>query len=389
MVTTVSSSTRKKRTLGARSAAKSRDNLNRKDVDTDITRFGKSSFTMDVENAIHAYLSSPGIEHFRNSTLVPSLCCPYDLYIVSRISVDAPALHSSLSLPIDYYVVLSQLNDREQISIEFESFLASLPPFFSDIHVSSLLQLLAFLSFASSDVVKILKAKNLLSNLVGCVLNMLTDKKSTTKLAPAIAILAHIVEHEDSSCNDILNDANISQLLKLCLTRALYPTLGEDENGLRNEMEICSCRIALKRLLEIPFVQKSPATKKEVESFIRKWWQRLRISSLTPGVSGSFEHPDSCSPEKVPILRTALELAVDILIAPTKTSVFQDLLCDESTGDLHFLSSYIQSVDLKTSMAAIALVKELNLSNPTSITVKKYVECPDLYQKVRYILCES
>ena len=92
-----------------------------------------------------------------------------------------------------------------------------------------------------------LVTKNMLQNLVSSLLAMLTEKKDGNRLAIAIATLAYIVEYHPSM-SGILSESNISQLLKLCTTRALYPvtepnTRNRTETPLRSEFEIGASRL--------------------------------------------------------------------------------------------------------------------------------------------------
>ena len=369
----------KKRGLGTRSAPKSRSRCREL---SKVKVANKASMPTVVTDIIMEYIREPTLEKFRNTTIIPSVCCPYASYIVSRLTLEVSFAESPLSHPSDYFVRISQIENTELLSSEFEQFLAIVDSPFHDMHVITLLQLVAFISFAPEVVISILSEKGMLSNLLESVLNVLTEKRSSVKLAPAIAILAHIVEQEDNSRDKILSETNLSQLLKLCLTRALYPTLHEEEDNLHNELEICSCRIALRRLLLIPSVQASSSAQDEIQSFIQKWWQRLHISSMTPGVSGSFELPDASPPGKVPILRTALELLHDFVTARFTKHIFSALLLDEKSCGLEFMSSYIQCTDCKTSLAAMRLVKELDYSQTTSSVVSEYLASSDLHDKV-------
>jgi hypothetical protein len=309
--------------------------------------------------------------------LFPFVCCDYDLYLMRRLKIENSQKITTFgfSTPGECLLVLSQMGvSRSQyVQAQFESFLESCaiqPKPFSDMSASNLLILLAFLSFSSKSVVHILIHRNLLHSLIGSLLSMLTEKKDCIMLASAIACLAFVVENH-SSLSSIMTESNISQLMKLCITRALYPT-SEAELGsnVRSEYEIGASQLGLDRLLDIPIVISSVAASKEVDSFIRKWWQRLYASSMNE--SGSFENPESCKSGKVPALRTVIEILANFVSKlPYARNVLKNLLSKEDSVGIDFLSVYVTSRDCRTAMAAMKLMmiilRDLKLSRVSDL----------------------
>lgn len=74
----------------------------------------------------------------------------------------------------------------------------------------------------------------------------------------------------------VLTDTNISQLLQLTLSKAVYPSTA---SSLAPEWEVSISRIGLRGLLKIPDVNSKDVTVNEAKSFIYKWWTRLEVAT--------------------------------------------------------------------------------------------------------------
>ena len=122
-------------------------------------------------------------------------------------------------------------------------------------------------------------------NVVCGLLNVLGSQKHDPKcLSIAVACLSFIIEQHTSS-DSVLTDANISQLLRLGLSKAVYPTIDpQTAEGLPAVLaphwEITFCRIGVRRLLLIPQVLGSESAVNETFTFVSKWWERLKVISI-------------------------------------------------------------------------------------------------------------
>lgn len=185
--------------------------------------------------------------------LVPINCNWYDMFLVRRLGLENKSSHllalQSIEKPHEYFALLAQTSAvlfASDVSDMFVKFLVSIPGNFMNLSAEDLLIFLSFFSFFPHTV-NMLVTKNMLQNLVSSLLAMLTEKKDGDRLAIAIATLAYIVEYHPSM-SGILSESNISQLLKLCTTRALYPvtepnTRNRTEALLRSEYEIGASRL--------------------------------------------------------------------------------------------------------------------------------------------------
>jgi hypothetical protein len=123
-------------------------------------------------------------------------------------------------------------------------------------------------------------------NVVTGLLNVLSSQKHDPKcLSVAVACLSFLIEQHSAS-ESVLTDANISQLLRLGLSKAVYPTVdsisgpsgsGTDANTLPPYWEIIFCRMGVRRLLLIPQVLGSESAVNETFTFVSKWWERLKV----------------------------------------------------------------------------------------------------------------
>jgi hypothetical protein len=125
-------------------------------------------------------------------------------------------------------------------------------------------------------------------NVVTGLLNVLSSQKHDPKcLSIAVACLSFLIE-QHSAAESVLTDANISQLLRLGLSKAVYPTVdsisvlsgsgtGTDPNILPPYWEIIFCRMGVRRLLLIPQVLGSESAVNETFTFVSKWWERLKV----------------------------------------------------------------------------------------------------------------
>ena len=222
-------------------------------------------YFIDTLDAVKSYLEGSRSKCFDSSGgLIPFDCNWYDMFLTRRLGLEKISGSSELvnventEYPIEFFASLAQ-SETSSCSIyvteKFEKVLLSLPEDLSKLSAANLLILLSFFSFFP-DTVDMLKSKNMLQNLVGSILAMLTEKKDCARLTVAIAILSHVVEHH-SSMSGILSESNISQLLKLCTTRALYPTAEPSNSGsakqmLRSEFEIAASRLVNCRVFSCP-----------------------------------------------------------------------------------------------------------------------------------------
>ena len=122
-------------------------------------------------------------------------------------------------------------------------------------------------------------------NVVCGLLNVLGSQKHDPKcLSIAVACLSFLIEQHTSS-DSVLTDANISQLLRLGLSKAVYPTIDPQKaEGLSAVLaphwEITFCRIGVRRLLRIPQVLDSESAVNETFTFVSKWWERLKVIAI-------------------------------------------------------------------------------------------------------------
>ena len=222
-------------------------------------------YFIDTLDAVKSYLGGSRSKCFDSSGgLVPFDCNWYDMFLTKRLGLEKTSGSSELvnveytEYPIEFFASLAQSENSScsiDVTEKFEKVLLSLPENLSKLSAANLLILLSFFSFFP-DTVDMLKSKNILQNLVGSILAMLTEKKDCARLTVAIAILGHVVEHH-SSMSGILSESNISQLLKLCTTRALYPTaepnnLGSAKHMLRSEFEIAASRLVSSHVFSCP-----------------------------------------------------------------------------------------------------------------------------------------
>ena len=121
-------------------------------------------------------------------------------------------------------------------------------------------------------------------NVVTGLLNVLGSQKHDPKcLSIAVSCLSFLVEQHSSS-DSVLTDANISQLLRLGLSKAVYPTIDPTKSKgpcppvvLAPPWEITFCRIGVRRLLQISQVLDSESAVNETFTFVSKWWERLKV----------------------------------------------------------------------------------------------------------------
>jgi hypothetical protein len=123
-------------------------------------------------------------------------------------------------------------------------------------------------------------------NVVTGLLNVLGSQKHDPKcLSIAVACLSFVIQQHNAS-DSVLTDANISQLLRLGLSKAVYPTLDSSPLVLNSNpsvvpahWELLFCRIGIRRLLLIQQVLNSEGAVNETFTFVSKWWDRLKVSS--------------------------------------------------------------------------------------------------------------
>ena len=119
-------------------------------------------------------------------------------------------------------------------------------------------------------------------NVVTGLLNVLSSQKHDPKcLSIAVTCLSFLIEQHTAS-ESVLTDANISQLLRLCLSKSVYPTVDDVTSSekllLPPHWEITFCRIGVRRFLRIPQVLASDSAVNEAFTFASKWWDRLKVS---------------------------------------------------------------------------------------------------------------
>ena len=276
--------------------------------------------------------------NFTNIRLLRSfLCRPFDIYVYRRLNYISDLNFKSSSQiddPDEIFIHLNLTPESNQLKLLFQNFLERnlskskdtakdkniKKSKDSNLHIHYQACFLAFVSYFPEIVVKVLQESNELNNIISNILVMLTNKKEASNLALDVALLSYLLESHPS-CSNILSESNISQLIKLCLAKALYPsdnpTLLDSGSNLQKytaPIEIGSSLLGLKRLLEIPHVLSSVVADKEIELFVKKWWNRLVLSSIKPDNPGSFilpDHPSSVENlerQNIPILRTVFEI---------------------------------------------------------------------------------
>lgn len=122
-------------------------------------------------------------------------------------------------------------------------------------------------------------------NVVTGLLNVLGSQKHDPKcLSIAVACLSFVIQQHNAS-DSVLTDANISQLLRLGLSKAVYPTLDSSSSEsnpnpsvVPAHWELLFCRIGIRRLLLIQQVLNSEGAVNETFTFVSKWWDRLKVS---------------------------------------------------------------------------------------------------------------
>jgi len=316
--------------------------------------------------------SSPiSLLYRKDAIFYPFISNRFDLYMQRRLQRQEEKVildrdYDNIS-PLGLFQIFSsctQSSDFGSYEIRFENFLNKNVSGQSWISMHKPDELLIFLAYVSNfpeQVVTLLISRGIYNSCVAGLLSLLTEHKDNAMLASSIACLAFIVERH-SSVASILTLPNISQLIKLCLSRAIYPT--------GTELEAAVARLALSRLMQIDLVQQSASAAKELTDFVGKWWQRLRVSVECPGQAGSFDIPDvALEPSAVPALRRALEISSDIFerfpaISIPKTSSIYD------AENYNFLGRYIYCNDVHAILAAARI---LNL-----ITTKDMLDCSEL-----------
>ena len=99
---------------------------------------------------------------------------------------------------------------------------------------------------------------------------------------PAVVGCLSLVLKGNELENVVLSEKNIIQLMRLCLSRAVYPNTA-DSNPLpfAAYQEICVCRIGLRGLLATSTVAQSIGAQTEINTFITKWCNKnLLLSCL-------------------------------------------------------------------------------------------------------------
>lgn len=106
-------------------------------------------------------------------------------------------------------------------------------------------------------------------------------------------------------------------------------------------------RLALRALLRMDLVRRSPAASSETTVFLKKWTSRLVEAAAKTG--STYLTPTSLPQGKLSVVRSALDVVVDIVEAnPQLGNTLTDLI-DQ-------LSRYVDSDDLPTSFSANKLV---------------------------------
>jgi len=234
------------------------------------------------------------------------------------------------------------------------------------------------------------------------------------RISLAVASLAHVLEGH-AMASSLLTGANISQLLRLAVSKAVYPSnvavaaLGVGGgggsghggassysnnsialHGMSQLWEVAFCRTALRRLLQVPAVAASDAAVDEGFTFVSKWWGRLQKAAVEPATAaaGALRTPGklpryalptapadgddatattAAALPVVPAVRTALEIVLDLYAAlpQARDYVHRTAATDASANatmpscGLLFLSSYVASVDPRTSHVAARLLARI------------------------------
>ena len=148
---------------------------------------------------------------------------------------------------------------------------------------------------------------------------------------PAVVGCLSLVLKGNELENVVLSEKNIIQLMRLCLSRAVYPNTS-DSNPLpfASYQEICVCRMGLRGLLATSTVAQSTGAMTEINTFITKWYYKksplkminvLLIVYIMPRMSrlkdatinasgGLYSTPSSYPSGKIPVTRSALGKAI-------------------------------------------------------------------------------
>lgn len=230
---------------------------------------------------------------------------------------------------------------------------------------------------------------------------------SALRISLAVASLAYVLDGH-TMADSLLTAANISQLLRLSMSKAVYPSpvrpsaifsrSGSNNNysnistnesignhGMSQLWEIAFCRTALRRLLQIPVVLSSDSAVDEAFTFVSKWWDRLQKASseLSTGATsaaaaGAVRTPSKLSRYNVPLtapadgasklpvvptVRTALEVVLDLHEAlPQIRDYVRQTAFEGGAGPargLSFFAAYVRSVDPRTSHIAARLAARI------------------------------
>lgn len=299
---------------------------------------------------------------YREDSFYPFACNHYDQYIIKRLRLQLDVDIDVLS-PQRLFILFSRDDRFGAYQTRFNSFLdrnvsVQAQSWISMHRPNELLVFLAYVSNFTAPVILELQSRNIYNSCVGSLLSLLTEKRDSSILTTAIACLAYIVEKHPSA-GSVLTEPNISQLTKLCLSRAIYPGNGiGGTDQLTQAMEAGVSRLALSRLMQIDLVQQSSCANKELGSFVSKWWQRMRLSVEQPGQSGSYDMPGNES-SSVPVLRHVLEIVSDILerFPAIRTHIATN--CENNNSSCNFLTNYISCKDGRAVLATVRIINFL------------------------------
>jgi len=181
----------------------------------------------------------------------------------------------------------------------------------------------SYLSWSPSSTPSLFYKAKWTNTLVPSLLASLGEKQGAHCLSLAVACLAFLIEAHASAV-DVLGEGNVSQMIKLCLSKAMYPSSSPSIYSsclLKSPMfEVSYCRIALKRLLVIPSVACQESTRSELCIFASKWYERLYLAAIGQSVTSAVyvprqqeEEEEEGSEETQPASRTALSVLDDFL----------------------------------------------------------------------------
>ena len=379
--------------------------------------------TLDLQIAVGAHLDNGNTDHATSDTMFSNICAVYVSILAENeeeriVSTSKPMVSLSTMFPA---FLEKHCHSSTMIAVLGVTELACLALLLAHTHA------LPHHTYFKNLTIKLFEKQmheNLISGLLVIMNNTSTNtshpstqpsqfqQASTSSSGPtvdvsalrislAVASLAHLLDGH-VMVDSLLTDANISQLLRLAVSKAVYPshvssssfadqtgrnTLSSYGNndialcGMSQLWEIAFCRTALRRLLQVPAVIASEATVDEAFTFVSKWWSRLQKAATDPATSaagnGAIRTPGKLSRYAVPVsepshhgpsvpvvpaVRTALEVILDFYktLPQIRDYVRQTVLGNSavagSSHGLSFMTSYIRSVDPRTAFIAARFV---------------------------------